>query len=174
MNTATNDKILDRVRKLLALAERAGTPEEAGTAYATAQKLIAQHALSDEQIRVARLRETGGPVDEPIVLVRGDAVTIVPVGKELTTQQAADVLNVSRQYLVRLLEGGKLAHRKTGKHRRVRVEDVLAFKAERDSERAKQLDDLAAMTQDWSAEILDEARRNLGKTDRCNAQRSLS
>ena len=67
MNTATNDKILDRVRKLLALAERAGTPEEAGTAYATAQKLIAQHALSDEQIRVARLRETGGPVDEPIV-----------------------------------------------------------------------------------------------------------
>ncbi len=83
------------------------------------------------------------------VLVRGDAVTIVPVGKELTTQQAADVLNVSRQYLVRLLEGGKLAHRKTGKHRRVRVEDVLAFKAERDSERAKQLDDLAAMTQDF-------------------------
>lgn len=67
MTDSTNDKILDRVRKLLALAERAGTPEEAGTAYATAQKLIAQHALSDEQIRVARLRETGGPVDEPII-----------------------------------------------------------------------------------------------------------
>lgn len=62
-----DNKILDRVRKLLALAERAGTPEEAGTAYATAQKLIAQHALSDEQVRVARLRETGGPVDEPII-----------------------------------------------------------------------------------------------------------
>lgn len=63
----SDDKILDRVRKLLALAERAGSPEEAGTAYATAQKLIAQHALSDEQVRVARLRETGGPVDEPII-----------------------------------------------------------------------------------------------------------
>lgn len=67
MSEPTNDKIIDRVRKLLALAERAGTPEEAGTAYATAQKLIAQHALSDEQLRIARLRETGGPVDEPIV-----------------------------------------------------------------------------------------------------------
>ena len=45
------NKILDRIRKLLALAEGAGTPEEAGTAYATAQKLIAQHALTDEQVR---------------------------------------------------------------------------------------------------------------------------
>jgi hypothetical protein len=61
------NKILDRIRKLLALAEGAGTPEEAGTAYATAQKLIAQHALTDEQVRIARLRETGGPVNEPIV-----------------------------------------------------------------------------------------------------------
>lgn len=63
-----NDKILDRVRKLLALAEGAGTPEEAGTAYAQAQKIIAAHALTEEQIRQARLRETGRPDDrEPIV-----------------------------------------------------------------------------------------------------------
>ena len=61
------NKILDRIRKLLALAEGAGTPEEAGTAYATAQKLIAQHALTDEQVRIARIRETGGPVNEPII-----------------------------------------------------------------------------------------------------------
>jgi len=82
------------------------------------------------------------------VLARGDAVTIVPVGRELTTQQAADLLNVSRQYLVRLLDEGRIPHRKTGKHRRLRIEDVLAFKAQRDRERADQLDALAAMTQD--------------------------
>lgn len=63
-----NDKIIDKIRKLLALAENAGTPEEAGTAYATAQKLIAQHQLTEEQIRQARLRETGQVgTDEPIL-----------------------------------------------------------------------------------------------------------
>lgn len=61
-------KALDRVRKLLALSEKAGTPEEAGTAFAQAQKIIATHALSMEQIRQARLREAGGSaVDEPLV-----------------------------------------------------------------------------------------------------------
>lgn len=65
--TAATDKILDRVRKLLALSERAGTPEEAGTAFAAAQRLIAQHALSEEQIRQARIREVGGRPDEPVL-----------------------------------------------------------------------------------------------------------
>ncbi len=82
------------------------------------------------------------------VLARGDAVTIVPIGREVTTQQAADILNVSRQYLVRLLDEGRIPHRKTGKHRRLRIEDVLAFKAERDRSRREQIDAIAAMTQD--------------------------
>lgn len=59
-------KIADRIRKLLALAERAGTPEEAGTAYATAQKLIAQHAISEEQLRQSRLGASTRS-NEPIV-----------------------------------------------------------------------------------------------------------
>lgn len=61
------------------------------------------------------------------VLARGDSITVVPVGSEVTTQQAADLLNVSRQYLVRLLDENRLPFRKTGKHRRLRIEDVLAF-----------------------------------------------
>jgi excisionase family DNA binding protein len=82
------------------------------------------------------------------VLARGDSITVVPTGKELTTQQAADLLNVSRQYLVRLLDAGKLPYTKTGKHRRVRIEAVLAFKEKRDEERKAALDTLTSHSED--------------------------
>src|SRR5262249_27121236 len=80
-------------------------------------------------------------------LARGDAITVVPVGKELTTQQAANLLNVSRQYLVRLLEEKKLPFTRTGKHRRLRIEDVLAFKEQRDRERKAALDELTELSE---------------------------
>jgi excisionase family DNA binding protein len=83
------------------------------------------------------------------VLARGDSITIVPVNREVTTQQAADLLNVSRQYLVRLLDEGRIAFRKTGKHRRLRIEDVLKFKDERDKDRRAGLRELSQMTQEF-------------------------
>ena len=83
------------------------------------------------------------------VMARGDAITIVPVGRELTTQQAADLLNISRQYLVRLLEDRKIPFRRTGKHRRLKIEDVLAFKTNRDRDRKAALDELAEMSQEF-------------------------
>jgi len=82
------------------------------------------------------------------VMARGDSLTVVPVGKEVTTQQAADLLNVSRQYLVRLLDEGRIPFRKTGKHRRLRIEDVLAFKERRDRDRRAGLRELSRLTQD--------------------------
>ena len=83
------------------------------------------------------------------VLAHGDAITVVPVGKELTTQQAADLLNVSRQYLVRLLDEGRIPYTKTGKHRRLRVEDVLEFKNVRDAERQAALRELTELTDEF-------------------------
>lgn len=82
------------------------------------------------------------------VMARGDSVTVVPLGKEVTTQQAANLLNVSRQYLVRLLDEGRIAFRKTGKHRRLRIEDVLTFKEQRDKDRRAGLRELSRLTQD--------------------------
>lgn len=81
-------------------------------------------------------------------MASGRAVTIVPQNAELTTQQAADFLNVSRPFLIQLLEQKKLPFRLVGSHRRVRFEDVLRFKENIDTERRKVLDQLAAEGQE--------------------------
>jgi excisionase family DNA binding protein len=80
---------------------------------------------------------------------RGDALTLVPVGKELTTQQCANILNVSRQYVVQLLDAGHIPYRRTGTHKRVCMEELLAYKRQRDRTRNDSLDDLTRLTQEF-------------------------
>ncbi|MGA2637903.1 helix-turn-helix domain-containing protein [Methylocella sp.] len=80
-------------------------------------------------------------------MAAGRGVTVIPENAELTTVQAAELLNVSRPFLIRLLEQNLISHRKVGKHRRIRMEDVMAYKKRIDSQREAALDELVAEAQ---------------------------
>lgn len=125
------------------------------------RRLLAAHGSGDARLKILD-EQTKKPAE--VVLTpalsgllmemlrhvgRGDAVTLVPVGQMLTTQQAADILNVSRPYLVSLLDKGAIEHTKVGRHRRIRAEKLFAYKRSRDAERGEALTELAAMDAEY-------------------------
>lgn len=78
---------------------------------------------------------------------KGNAVSIIPYHQELSTQEAANLLNVSRPFLVAILEKKEIPFRKVGSHRRVYLRDVVDYKERIDKERLAALDELTALSQ---------------------------
>lgn len=132
-------------------------PDEAESRSANQlrQILAAQMAAGEGEVRLQIL---DGDAAVPIALHRslselfmevlrfvgaGDAVTLVPVHQKLTSQQAADLLNVSRPYLIKLLEQGEMPFETVGRHRRIKAADVFAYRDHRAAERDAGLAELA-------------------------------
>lgn len=81
-------------------------------------------------------------------LAAGLAVSIVPVGTQLSTQQAAELLGVSRPHLVKLVDAGEIPHTKVGMHRRLLLRDVIAYRDRQAGVRSEALDELSRLSED--------------------------
>lgn len=81
-------------------------------------------------------------------MAAGHSITMIPHHAELTTVQAADILNVSRPYLIKLLKADKIPYRKVGTHRRILMEDLMAYKEKTDRESRVAMNELVALSEE--------------------------
>jgi excisionase family DNA binding protein len=140
------------------------TPTEADSLAARdSSRLLAAHLSKKRKFHVQVVPEGGRAEAESLTLpapvldllfailtemAEGHAVTLIPIHAELTTQRAADLLNVSRPFVVDLLEKGEIPHRKVGTHRRILFRDLMEFKQRSEVQRKKALDELVAEAQE--------------------------
>ncbi len=106
-------------------------------------RIVEDQARTDIKLPAAAARLL---LDILTQMAEGNAVTLIPYHAEMTTQQCADILNVSRKHFVdEILEKGLLPHRKVGTHRRIRFDDLMSFKKKDDLERQEALDELTSL-----------------------------
>jgi excisionase family DNA binding protein len=133
--------------------------EEEQTALSRIETVMEDAASSEEAQILRMVGSDGEAVEIPAsvfqilrqsvyYLVHDQAVTVVPINKDLTTQEAADILNVSRPYLIKLLEAGVISFTKTGSHRRVPFADLMAYKHQRDAQRREAMAELTQLSQE--------------------------
>jgi len=108
------------------------------------------------------------------LMARGETIGLVPLHKELTTQDAADLLNMSRPSLIKILDAGQIPYSRPGQrgHRRVRFVDVMQYKQQRDAARRTALVEMAAIGQEYGAYDTDNPDALFGiEVDETNDER---
>jgi len=139
------------------------TPTERESQLAEESSRILSSYLRDTEVLTIRVIPESGRQEEAVTIpavafrllvniltqmAHGNAVTLIPVHPELTTQEAADLLNVSRRFLVKLMEKGEIPYRKVGTRRRVLYKDIAEYKRRIDERRQATLDELAVQAQE--------------------------
>jgi len=115
--------------------------------FASAESVKIQREDSDESIEIPQ-QVFNVLMRLLSVMSEGKAFSLIPMDKELTTQQAADILNVSRPYLNKILDLGEIAHRKVGRNRRIRFSDLMEYKKSQEQKSKAALQELADQAQE--------------------------
>lgn len=134
--------------------------EVAAHALERIRSYLRSHPDGPEEVRVivtdAPQEELAVPREAVVMLARvlshlaeGHAVAVLPAETQLTTQQAADVLNVSRPYLIRLLDSGEIKYRMVGSHRRVDLPSLLDYKRRDDARTLRAANELSALDEEF-------------------------
>lgn len=146
-----------------ATLHRPSIPTEAESQVSKeSSRILASHTSANQSTRRLKIVEEDGSEETVVIpsaafdllidilsqMAQGNAVTLIPIHAELTTQEAADILNVSRPFVVKLIESGEIPCRKIGRHRRILFEDLMRYKHQVDNQRMQALDELAAQAQE--------------------------
>lgn len=142
------------------LMERPPTPEEidsaahAATVIAVAMELDGGLKVSSENGEAVKIAPAVGSLIIELLghVSNGNMVTLVPVGTMLTTQEAADMLNISRPYLTKLLLRGDIRFEQVGSHRRVRIDELMRYRDEKARRQEAALAELARLGQEFDRE----------------------
>lgn len=143
----------------MAVLDETFVPSENDTEKAKAfSRILAREIAPESRVTIQRGND-GEAIEIPrtvfnvlmkvlAVMSEGKAFSLIPMDEELTTQQAADILNVSRPYLNKILELGDIPHRRVGRNRRIKFSDLLEYKKLQESESKIALQELADEAQE--------------------------
>jgi len=122
------------------------------------RKILSSHKNSGEPIKLSAQLDADSHAEVVLapalakflinvlrIIGAGQAVTLVPVTQQLSTKQAADILNVSRPFLIKLLDAEEISHHMVGRHRRIDAKDIFAYRERMRSKKEKALDEIASI-----------------------------